>query len=392
MRLWFRFFSLFFLYFSSFSGFLSFSSCQYGPQSQSLAASRSIAEKKELWRIHQKRVSHLARPLALKGKNKQARFSPDGRFILYISRDRRGHKNSQVYEMSLLSGEERRVTFQDGENRDPSYHPKGDRVIYASSTDELKEEEEWFFKEREKEKPMEVSRGIASLSGDRSFPYELYISQRDGRHIKRLTKSPDLDAKAVYHPSGDFLLFSTRRRGKVDVFKMNSRGGKPKLWSAIKEGEYWNDELNFSKDGGRLAWVRHSKSSGISHIYIAQSNTRKKTLGELKQLTTQAAQHRSPVWYPDNQHIIFSSNRASPDNFELYVMKQDGSCIHRLTYDLGDDLDPAVSPDGKKIVFTKYRPEGEQIYIMDFKVPKNCPESFVTTHPPRTFARSSGTR
>ena len=56
-------------------------------------------------------------------------------------------------------------------------------------------------------------------------------------------------------------------------------------------------------------------------------------------------------------------------------MRKDGSCVNRLTYSLGDDLDPAISPNGKKVLFTRHKNGTEQIYIMDFKAPTTCPES-----------------
>ena len=55
-----------------------------------------------------------------------------------------------------------------------------------------------------------------------------------------------------------------------------------------------------------------------------------------------------------NGMIAFSSNRADY-NDEIFIMNADGSRVTRLTYSLSSDREPAISPDGKTIVFVSDR-------------------------------------
>ena len=333
-----------FLFISLPFGALNFSSCQHHTTELS---SSSISNPEKPRRIRQKYAPPMARPLALRGKNRQASFSPDGQFIIYVSRGRGGHKNSQVYEMHLSSGREKRLTFQNGENRDPLYHPDGKQVIYASSTDELKEGA-WPMKDSST-KGEEKKELHYLYRGEKNLPYEIYMSYRDGTQIKRLTRSPNYDAKIRTHPNGKSLFFSSLRTGNLGIFKMNLSGKKPKPpkpWNPVEKSPHASDEahisdeVHISKDGKNFVWVKYSDTLQESQIYMTKVGTQQVT-----RLTTRKARHRSPIWYPDNEHIIFSSTRSSAENFELYVMKKDGSCVNRLTYALGDDLDPEVSPE-----------------------------------------------
>lgn len=52
-------------------------------------------------------------------------------------------------------------------------------------------------------------------------------------------------------------------------------------------------------------------------------------------------------------------------NSEIYVMKADGSRRRRLTRYRGEDLDPAWSPDRKRIAFTRYVRGDSEIYVMN---------------------------
>jgi len=68
-----------------------------------------------------------------------------------------------------------------------------------------------------------------------------------------------------------------------------------------------------------------------------------------------------PTVSPDGRFILFSSNRADdggvfaglgdPDNFEVFIMRVNGTGISRLTFNPGFDGEAVFSPDGTKIAF-----------------------------------------
>ena len=58
--------------------------------------------------------------------------------------------------------------------------------------------------------------------------------------------------------------------------------------------------------------------------------------------------------------IAFSSYRDG--NWEIYRMNIDGSNVVRLTTHNTDDLYPAWSPDGTKVIFSSNRSGRHQIY------------------------------
>ena len=60
--------------------------------------------------------------------------------------------------------------------------------------------------------------------------------------------------------------------------------------------------------------------------------------------------HPSFSW--DNRRIVFTSNRADRDNWDIYVMNVNGSNPTRLTTHAGLDTEPVFSPDDSKIAFS----------------------------------------
>src|ERR1035437_8488881 len=73
------------------------------------------------------------------GDSSQAVYNTKGDKLLFVSKKRPAHVHDQVYEKDLITGIERRITFQNGSTFQPHYQPKDLWIVYSSSTDELKE-------------------------------------------------------------------------------------------------------------------------------------------------------------------------------------------------------------------------------------------------------------
>lgn len=88
---------------------------------------------------------------------------------------------------------------------------------------------------------------------------------------------------------------------------------------------------------------------------------------------------------PDGQWIAFASNRAAYDGkmtpeqqqafardasvmMDLYIMRADGSGVKRLTTHFGYDGGPFFSPDGKRLTFRRFAPDGHSAEVYTINV------------------------
>lgn len=67
---------------------------------------------------------------------------------------------------------------------------------------------------------------------------------------------------------------------------------------------------------------------------------------------------------PSGKWMAFSSTRNS-DHADIYLQRVDGSSVVQLTSDPAEDVQPAFSPDGKRVAFASTRAGNWDIYVMD---------------------------
>jgi Tol biopolymer transport system component len=122
-----------------------------------------------------KKDSLLGTQITFEGRNVISDLSTTGTQLLFSSSDRISHSHSQIYNLDLEALTEKRLTFQDGQVVKPFWFM--DKIIYSSTTDEIKE------------RPLVLQK----FSGLAQPSFEIYQSDIEGTEIERLTDRPGKD-------------------------------------------------------------------------------------------------------------------------------------------------------------------------------------------------------
>lgn len=138
-------------------------------------------------------------------------------------------------------------------------------------------------------------------------------------------------------PDGRYLIYNSGGR----LFRVPVTGGTPEL---IPTGDInrLNNDHGISPDGTRLAL-----SNGDGHIYTAPIGG-----GTPVQVTKNTPSYWHG-WSPDGRYLAYCARRD--DNFDIYIIPQDGGEEIRLTDDPAYDDGPDYSPDGRWIYFNSLR-------------------------------------
>lgn len=191
---------------------------------------------------------------------------------------------------------------------------------------------------------------------------DIWIMNADGTGATNLTpENGNGDYLAAISRDGKMIAYNADlTRESTEVFVMNVDGSNKRRVTKCKGGNF---HPAFSPDGKKI--VFHSIRDGVRQIYVINVDG----TGETR-LNNDKFENRDPSFSPDGKKIVFISNRGETDsegagNFQIYTMNVDGSGIMPLTTGPAFNLDPAYSPDGKKIVFTTNRDFNAEIYIMN---------------------------
>jgi Tol biopolymer transport system component len=318
--------------------------------------------------------SIIARPLTGSGDNSDGRFSPDGTRVVFVSRFRPHHKQAQVYELHLGRMTEKRITYHDGDDAGPIYSADGLRLIFSSTTDEIKSPGYAVQRMMKTYVPAPTDKA-AQVKESRPLPsteagFELYEQTLHGRTIERLSQSPGFDGDADIELKGKRVVFSSDRSGGgTNLFLQPFTSSKSVI--RLTEGRVIDRGARFSADSSALVWSRQALGgdglpSKESRLLFASGSFRKfKVLFEAKALNLQ------PAWHPHGTEVVFSSNLAG-NHFNLFAIDLAGKCLRRLSTADVDQMQPAFSPDGKRVLFTVNNKSQQQIFIMDYAPPAEC--------------------
>ncbi|MFY9554197.1 MAG: S41 family peptidase, partial [Blastocatellia bacterium] len=224
---------------------------------------------------------------------------------------------------------------------------------------------------------------------------DIWTADEDGKNIKRITANKARDVYPRFSPDGKWIAFSSDRNGNADVFIVPSEGGAVKQltfhsaddtvlgWTpdsravlfASGRGDDFTGKLytvsidggmernagadmgvnaSYSPDGKKLAinrkgqsyWRKYYRGSMQTDVTVMDITGKKFT-----DLTDFDGIDSWPMWGTDG-HIYFVSDREGNGLTNIWRVPEAGGKADKVTsFKTGDVRFPAISGDGKVIVF-----------------------------------------
>jgi RNA polymerase sigma factor (sigma-70 family) len=168
------------------------------------------------------------------------------------------------------------------------------------------------------------------------------------------------------------LAFVTCRHGCPEIFVSDADGKETRRVTVTGDDSAYrmptadgSFEPAWSSDGKRIAFCRRTGGAIERLLYVMDADGK-----NVKRLTDKnvdgrdAAGDERPVWSPDGNKIMFTSQRDGETG--IYVVDADGKNLRRLTENNRlSQTEPAWSPDGKKIAFRRQQFSKDDICVMN---------------------------
>lgn len=153
------------------------------------------------------------------------------------------------------------------------------------------------------------------------------------------------------------IAFQSNRDGNNEVYVMNPDGSDQ---TRVTMNSRNDQRPDVSPDGNQIVFVSNriteTNLSGDFEIFVMSSDG---DAGGVLQLTFNGAEDSWPRWSPNGKWIAFHSNVDG--NFEIYVIRPDGTDLTRVTDYSGLDQFPEWSPNGKQLAIRR----DTDVYLID---------------------------
>ncbi|MEZ4235377.1 MAG: hypothetical protein R3F59_04300 [Myxococcota bacterium] len=309
----------------------------------------------ELIRPDEKHLADL-RQLTFGGENAEGYWSPDGRKIMFQRTPSQGTCD-QEYVLDMSSGDVQRISSGKGRTTCGYFaYPDGDAYIYATT-------------EQGGEAcppPPDQSKGYVWAI----YPDYDMVWQKPGGEPEPFLASPGYDAEATACMKDGRIVFTSTRDGDLDLYVVNRDGtGLERITDTpgYDGGAFFNPSCTAliwrasRPEGEALAEFKQLLSENLVRPSALEIYWMDLATKEVTQLTDNGAANFAPYPLPDDSGVVYSSNAGgSPREFDIWLASRDGQKSERVTTAEGFDGFPMFSPDGKWLVFASNRatPEG----------------------------------
>jgi Tol biopolymer transport system component len=281
------------------------------------------------------RMGDSPRRLTRTGFNPQ--WSPSGREIVFASEsvearpDSRTAEQGELWVVNVDNGGVRQL--KTGDAVQPAWSPDGRRIAY------------WGLRNRNQR--------------------DLWTVGVDGAEPVAVTDDPAIDWSPTWSPDGQWLYFSSDRRGSMNLWRIriDQDTGRPEgAPEPVVVPALWAAHASLSADGRRLVFSSYVRSGNLQRV--AFDPVREVFVGDVETLTSGSQFFTNPRPSPDGTLLAFPSISSTGQN--LFVSDADGRQLRQLTFGRARDATPHWSPDGRRIAFHSSRDGGQyRIWVVN---------------------------
>jgi Tol biopolymer transport system component len=283
----------------------------------------TLKQNADLWGLEVDPITGMptgdaAEMFATTREDSRGSWSADGSKIAFNS-DRGGFMNIWVHD--LEAGSDEQITEGPGGDFQPNWSPAGDRIAFFSS---------------------------------RAGSSDIWVVDIASGALRNLTSSDSMDVNPFFSPDGRYIAYQSDQGGRLEVWVMEPDGSSPRSLTRIGARGH---AMRWSRDGRFVVFRSEYGEGGIFRVPVSG--------GEAEQLPKVVG--GSHISYSPDANLIMDVTGHKT----LWISPMTGGEPEPVFEfdDPGVRIDyPVWSPDGRRVLFDRFRPQGGDIWLMtDFE-------------------------
>ena len=208
-----------------------------------------------------------------------------------------------------------------GSLQNPAFSPDGDAIVFTR------------FRNGYNREPADI------------FIYYLEISKIDTL-VMDGSANVNLPGSS-WNSQNESIVFSSSRDPHDEIYLINDNGKPGDETKITERSEYMAYEPSFSPDGQWIVFESHPvdvEKKGVIMKYRLDKSL------NYQALTDEDDDCRQPNWSPSGDYILFQ--KYTSRQWDIWIMKTDGSNKRKVTSGKGDKTDACFSNDGQFIIYS----------------------------------------
>ncbi len=255
-------------------------------------------------------------------------WSPDGKSIVFAG-DVGGIR--KLFIKQIGSSDQERLTTGDQDDLQPAWSPDGRRILFVRA--------------RETHRRLEPGDVFGNYESDYADVWSIDLQTRRESRFAQSAYYPS------FSPNGRTVAVDASWAGPRRIWTVDERGFNPQQVTSDSSEAVTHVLPRWSPEGTRIVYQRVERTK----FDIALVDVRRR---QSVAVTNDNYRKINPVWAGDGRAIYFSSDRGGGMNLwrvEIDGENKVGGPPRQLTSGAGQDVQIAVSPDGKRLAYSTLR-------------------------------------
>ena len=193
---------------------------------------------------------------------------------------------------------------------------------------------------------------------DRALKTELVeLDLRTGA-ARTLASAPSFEWLGSYSSDGRWILFNSTRTGASDLYRIRRSDG---FIERLTDDSRYDAHGRFFDRDRQVVFHRQIAGNDYDVMILNLRNSMVRSIGSTE------AEEAYPAVSRDGRWIVFSAVASTGAQPNLFVMRADGSRRRRLTTSASKDAYATWSKDGRSIYFVRFDSDGSKIFRLGMR-------------------------